>query len=328
MSEKISIIVPAYNSENTINRCVDSIRNQTYKNLEIIVVNDGSIDSTTDIVNEISSADSRVKLISIPNGGVSHARNVGIENAKGDYITFVDSDDTIEPEMYENLVSIMRKHKAQIAHCSYKNCNENGDVISSVGDSGKEIAMNREQGVESLLSGKYFAGGAWNKLYKREIIGSTMFDETIKINEDVLFNFELFSKCTKTVYTDKALYNYFAVSSSSTHSMRSAVGNEQGLYVAEKIEKLSQKEPYNNIAMRNVASKALNLWRAYVMVAEKDKTKKSNIKKRVMKFKKEGFYTRRNEIIIIAMLKYFPSAYVLFYRIYDKIRIKQLDPEQ
>ena len=88
MSEKISIIIPAYNSESTIRRCVDSIRNQTYRNLEIIVVNDGSTDSTSEVVNEINNTDSRVKLISIPNGGVSHARNVGIENATGDYITF------------------------------------------------------------------------------------------------------------------------------------------------------------------------------------------------------------------------------------------------
>lgn len=327
MSEKISIIVPAYNSENSIIRCINSIRNQTYNNLEIIVVDDGSTDNTAEIVSKISNQDCRVKLISISNGGVSHARNIGIENSNGDYITFVDSDDTIDSEMYENLVELMRNHNAQIAHCSYKNCNENGDVTSKVGDSGKEIAMNREQGVESLLTGKYFAGGACNKLYRREIIGNTRFDETIKINEDVLFNFELFSKCTNTVYTDKAFYNYFAVSTSSTHSAKGTLGVEQGLYVAEKIEKLSQKEQYHNIAKRNLASTTLALWRAYVMISKKGESKKE-IKSRVLQFRKEGLYTRRNERIIIAILKYFPLAYSLLYRIYDKIRVKKLDPEQ
>lgn len=328
MSEKISIIIPAYNSENTIIRCVDSIRKQTYKNLEIIVVNDGSTDNTSEIVNEISNVDSRVKLISIPNGGVSHARNIGIDNATGDYITFVDSDDTIDSEMYDSLLKLICKYGVQIAHCSYKNCNEKGEILSLVGNNGKEIVQSTDDAVECLLTGKYFAGGAWNKLYLAKIIGCTRFDENIKINEDVLFNFEVFSKAEKSVYTDTPFYNYFAVASSATHSMKSALGNEQGLYVAKKIEQLSQNRKYHDIALYSVALSYLNLWRVYTTLFEKDKGKKQTVKNKVMQYKKDGIYSKRNEKIIIALLRYCPIAYILFYKLYDKVRVKKLDPEQ
>ncbi|RGS75650.1 glycosyltransferase family 2 protein [Ruminococcus bromii] len=95
MNSVISVIVPTYNSEKTIERCLLSILKQTYENLEVIVVNDGSSDSTETICEKMASCDSRLKVITIKNGGVSHARNIGIDNAKGDYITFVDSDDNI-----------------------------------------------------------------------------------------------------------------------------------------------------------------------------------------------------------------------------------------
>lgn len=328
MTEKISIIIPAYNSESTIRRCVDSIRNQTYRNLEIIVVNDGSTDSTGEVVNEISNTDSRVKLISIPNGGVSHARNVGIDSATGDYIAFVDSDDTVDSDMYRSLLDLIHEYNVQIAHCSYKNCDEKGTVLSKVGGTGKVIVQGSEQAVECLLTGKYFTGGAWNKLYSDKIIGTTRFDENIKINEDILFNFEVFSKSEKTVYTDEPFYNYYAVSSSATHSMRSVLGNEQVLYVAEKIEQLSRRTNHHDTALYGVASAALSLWRAYAMISKIDKNKKTEIKSRVMQYKRDRLYTGRNEKIIIALLKYCPLVYVIFYKMYDKIRIKQLDPEQ
>jgi len=125
MSDKISIIIPTYNAERTIARCVNSIQEQTYSDLEIIIVNDGSKDSTERIVHLLKKNDERIKLITIPNGGVSHARNVGIENATGDYITFVDSDDYIDSDMYECLLEVAKEYDVKIVHCSYKNVSEN-----------------------------------------------------------------------------------------------------------------------------------------------------------------------------------------------------------
>lgn len=120
--DKISVIVPAYNCQDTIERCINSIQKQTFNNLEIIIVNDGSSDNTEAKIKELQDKDGRIIAISIPNGGVSHARNTGIDKASGDYITFVDSDDYIDEEMYECLYNLIKEYNVQIAHCSYKKC--------------------------------------------------------------------------------------------------------------------------------------------------------------------------------------------------------------
>ena len=114
---KVSVIVAAYNIEKYIARCLDSILNQTYKNLEIIVVNDGSSDNTGEIIDKYSEKDIRIKVIHKENSGVSSARNKGLDMSTGDYIGFVDGDDTLETDMYELLVSNAIKNNADISHC-------------------------------------------------------------------------------------------------------------------------------------------------------------------------------------------------------------------
>ena len=120
MKKLISVVVPAYNAERTIKRCLESILRQTYSNLEVLLINDGSIDSTEDICLKIAENDNRLKVVTIPNGGVSHARNVGIKKATGELITFVDADDYIDADMYQTLNDTMEKYNVPIVHCSYK----------------------------------------------------------------------------------------------------------------------------------------------------------------------------------------------------------------
>ena len=121
MDEKlVSVIIPAYNIEDYIGRCLDSIISQTYKNLEIIVVDDGSRDHTGEILDNYAKKDRRIKVIHKENGGVSSARNKGIEAAEGDYIGFIDGDDLIESEMYKTLVDLLEEENADIAHCGYQ----------------------------------------------------------------------------------------------------------------------------------------------------------------------------------------------------------------
>ena len=117
MKKLISVVVPAYNAERTIKRCLESILRQTYSNLEVLLINDGSIDSTEDICLKIAENDNRLKVVTIPNGGVSHARNVGIEKATGELITFVDADDYIDADMYQTLNDTMEKYNVPIVHC-------------------------------------------------------------------------------------------------------------------------------------------------------------------------------------------------------------------
>lgn len=329
MSEKISIIIPAYNSEKTIRRCVDSIRNQTYKNLEIMVVNDGSTDSTGKIVNAIGAEDSRVRLISIPNGGVSHARNVGIDSATGDYITFVDSDDFIDSGMYEKLIKIIKKYNVKIAHCSYKNVNESGVVLSVVGNKGKIVKQSHDEAMSCLLSGNLFAGGLWNKMYDSTLFSDVRLDETIKFNEDVLANYCLFDKVEASVYTDEAFYNYVEVESSSTHSADYVISGNQTLYVSKKMLELSTGKNYEEIAKNRVAVSTLCLYRAYIFSDDFSlNEEKKSIMTDIMSYKKQGFYRSKKEKTLVFLYKYAPHLFRVLFRLYDKIRVKKLDPEQ
>lgn len=325
---KISVIIPTYNSENTILRCIKSIQSQTYNNLEIIIVNDGSKDNTERIVNELKRIDSRIKLISISNGGVSHARNTGIENATGEYITFVDSDDTIKRDMYEHLIWLMDEYNAQIAHCSYNNYVDD-KFDSSVGNVGKIVEMNHDEALSCLLSGRYFAGGMCNKLYSISLFNNLRLDENIKINEDVLMNFELFNKTNKSVYSDKALYNYYQIPTSSSHSTNYIQIGEESLYVANKMFDLSKGKSYEREAKIRVAGISLGLYQTYKLSHDKSiKLKEKNLKASIIENNKNKFYIRRNDKIKYIMLRYIPCIYIGLYKIYDKLRKPKIDPKQ
>ena len=277
-NDLISVIIPAYNAEATITRCINSIQRQTYSNLEIIVVNDGSEDNTEKIVDAIHALDSRVKLISIPNGGVSHARNIGIDNSTGDYITFVDADDYIDHDMYECLIGIIKKYNVKIAHCSYKNVDENENILSAVGDTGKIIQQSHDEAISCILNGNIFAGGLCNKLFDSKLFYDIRLDENIKFNEDVLANYCLFDKVDTSVYVDRALYNYVACESSSTHSANSLVSAEQSLFVAKKMLKLSKGKTYEYDSQNRVAKNLLVFYRADIFACNKTlKSEKKNV---------------------------------------------------
>lgn len=205
---KISVIVPVYNCEAYLPALLDSVLTQTYQNFEIILVNDGSRDGSGAICDDYAAKDSRIRVIHQENRGVSHARNRGLAMAAGDVVSFIDSDDTLEPEMYELLVNTMQEHGADIAHCGYKHIV--GEEIRLVHDTKRVIPQTTEEALDCFVSGRLFGGGLWNKLFRLELIRDLTFREDLKINEDVLFNFQAFSRAKKSVFADFALYNYVA----------------------------------------------------------------------------------------------------------------------
>lgn len=329
MNSKISVIVPAYNAEKTIERCLNSITNQTYPYLDIIVINDGSVDNTKKIVENLSSTDNRVKLLNIANRGVSYARNVGIEHAKGDYLTFVDSDDYIDSVMYEELLKIITRYDVKIAHCSYANDDEDGNLISVVGDHGKLVIQNHDEAIACLLDGRLFSGGLWNKLYSQSLFSNCRLDETIKYNEDILLNFQLFDLIESSVYIDKPFYHYVAVSSSSTHSANGLEARKQWLYVSRKILELSKNKSYEKNAEQKYAYSLLGLYREYVF--ENKKSNKQEIKllrEEIDEYRRKGYLLSRKDKVQYFLYKYFPQVFTFSYSFYDKIRVKKLDPEQ
>ena len=330
MEPLISVIIPAFNAENTIEDCIKSIQEQTYVNLQIIAVNDGSTDNTGYILKKLSLEDSRIEVISIPNGGVSHARNIGIDNAKGDYITFVDADDTIKNNMYEHLLKLIFDYNAQIAHCSYSNYDSSG-FVSNVGNMGRIIRQNKEEAISCLISGKCFAGGMWNKLYSIDLFRNVRLDESIKINEDILANYMLFNNSEVLVYSDLCLYNYYNYISSSTSTTHTLRKLKESLYVAKIIYEDSIGKNYENDALHRLAYINLLLYRYLIFNKNNNDysiVEKSLLRKKIKSYLKNGCYvTKRNKISAFLSL-YFPFLFRIVYFVYNKVRIEKYDPEQ
>lgn len=210
---KISIIVPVYNLETQLPRCVESIMKQTYHNIEIILVDDGSKDNSRVVIEKLAKADPRIVPIYKENGGVTSARIAGCRIATGDYIGFVDGDDEIELDMYEVLMNNAIFYQADISHCGYKIIYDNGKV-GYFYNTGRLIEQDRLKGLQDLLEGLFVEPGLWNKLFNKKLFNSLLIDDfmdnSIKINEDLLMNFYLFSKSQKSIFFDVCKYHYFA----------------------------------------------------------------------------------------------------------------------
>ncbi|MCB2353216.1 glycosyltransferase [Clostridium estertheticum] len=219
----ISIIVPIYNVEVYIRNCVDSILGQSYENLEIILVDDGSPDNCGDICDEYRSKDKRIKVIHKKNGGLSSARNAGIDIASGDYLGFIDSDDWIERDMYESLYNALTSHKADISVCGRYIVD--GSRITTISDSEKAEVFTRSEALSELVLDEYsgMKNFAWDKLYKKELFNDIRYPEG-KYYEDIFTTYKLFSKSNKIVDIKSPKYYYLlrgdSICGSNTASKR------------------------------------------------------------------------------------------------------------
>ena len=206
-TELISIIVPAYNIAAYIERGVGSVCNQTYRNLEIIVVDDGSTDDTGVICDRLAVEDERVQVIHKENGGPAEARNVGIAKAKGVYIGFVDGDDWIDPDMYEKMLSALKEQQADIAICRYRQVYKSHTEDESID---RAVLFERQEALQYYVqeTEEYFIrNAAWNKLYRREILENIAFPVG-KWYEDIMFATMVLGRTGRCIYLDTALYNY------------------------------------------------------------------------------------------------------------------------
>ncbi|MDR0305743.1 MAG: glycosyltransferase [Chitinispirillales bacterium] len=219
MEPLISVIVPAYNSEKYIGRCIESILNQTYKNLEIIAVNDGSADRTGEILDRYASkhnsdAFQKITIIHKKNSGIAAARNKGLETAKGEYIGFVDNDDTIEKDMYEILIKNALKYDADVSHCGTKVVYPE-KIDFCCNDTGKIFVQDNSQAIIHLFKHGHGMSPVWNKLYKAKLFTGIKFNENLKEGfDDLLINFYLFFNANVVIYIDAAKYNWFRIATS------------------------------------------------------------------------------------------------------------------
>lgn len=204
--EKISVIVPIYKVEEYLERCVRSIQNQLYKNLEIILVDDGSPDRCPKMCDAFAQSDSRIRVIHKPNGGLSDARNAGIEASTGEYITFLDSDDWIDPPMLAHLLWLCKAHNAAIGECSYR-CLLPDEVRAESACTGAVLERTPVQAIEDNLDWKNCKPVAWNKLYRRDVIRNVRYPVG-KLHEDEFTTHKFYLEASKIVYVDVAYYNY------------------------------------------------------------------------------------------------------------------------
>lgn len=209
----ISIVVPVYNAQSTIANTISSILNQNYTSIEVVIINDGSTDNTSFLCNKLAAQDSRIVYKEITNSGPAHARNVGINLATGDYLAFVDADDTVEPEMYSVMCEFSISNELDITCCGY---NEVRSGIRKKVNVPFEKAVLDSSESRNILHNIYYnenlngLGSLWNKLYKRSFLMSNGLEinEALVRGEDYWFNFEAFKYSPKFGYIESALYNY------------------------------------------------------------------------------------------------------------------------
>ena len=201
----ISIIIPVHNVDAYIEQCVRSVCAQTLSNLEIILVDDGSTDESATLCRQFAEQDSRIVFIGQPNRGCSAARNVALDRAHGEWIGFVDSDDWIEPQMYERLYRQATTEDADIAGCSY--FRENGEKRTARFQSGEQTICTGKEAVKLLIRDRRLQNYMWNKLYRKSLFDTVRFPEGL-LYEDVAVSHRLFYQARRVVLMDEPLYHY------------------------------------------------------------------------------------------------------------------------
>ena len=212
--ELISVIVPVYKTEAYLDRCVQSIVDQTYTNLEIILVDDGSPDNCPQICDEWAKKDSRIRVIHKANGGGAQARNIGLEYASGEYIAFVDSDDYLFPSMYQVLLDILKKTKCDIAECDYHVVDS--DTFPNHEQKREFHIYTPQAAIEAHISDRVFKQIIWNKLYKASTIGNVRFVEGKKI-DDEFWTYRVLGNAERLVLIHDKLYCYRQHTNSVMH---------------------------------------------------------------------------------------------------------------
>lgn len=231
----ISVIVPIYNVEEYLDKCIQSIRKQTYKNLEIILVDDGSTDQCSLLCDNYAKEDDRIKVIHKKNGGLSDARNAGLQIAAGEYVGFVDSDDYIHPRMYELLYEACINNEVEVAMCRFQIFEENAVELQY--DECKAKCFTREEILSAYINentNELITPSVWSKLFKRECIKELSFPVG-KLCEDIVYTTKAFYNSDKVAYLDAELYYY--------RQRAGSIMNDNSVLVRRIQEELEQ---YNN----------------------------------------------------------------------------------
>ena len=267
--EKVSVIVPVYNVEKYLSKCLDSVLSQTYPHIEVILINDGSKDRSLSICQEYAAKDERIRVIDKENEGVSIARNTGIEAATGEYIAFIDPDDWVEPEAYEAMINQLKKWEADICLCNFyrdtkrrsqpKRFDFDEEIL--VDNEIIELLVNDMIGMGDLLSKyTYIMGSVWRGVYKKSFLDehALRFTPKVTVMEDLVFMVQTLLKCHRVAIDHGLRYHYLQHASSTIHSYNEKMWEdllvvyrqlEESIREANLEEKMRNRLDYRYIGM-------------------------------------------------------------------------------
>ena len=232
MNDLITVIVPIYNAEKSIAQCIESILSQEYKKLEILLINDGSTDNSLLICKEFAKRDSRIRIIDKANSGVSATRNLGIKNARGEYIAFVDADDTIDQTMYSKMHEKATSTSADLVFCYYYE--KTGLTYRKKKEEMLKRVVQEKDLTPLFLMKDNVMGSVWRVLIKSELCRKVSFNESIKLEEDKLFMLEVITQAKKIALTEDCLYYYSINGELSKYYSESIVSERKTLYKCEE----------------------------------------------------------------------------------------------
>ncbi|MDD3013606.1 MAG: glycosyltransferase [Candidatus Gastranaerophilales bacterium] len=302
MNDLVSIIIPVYNVEKYLTACLESVVNQDYKNVEVILVNDGSSDGSPEICDKYASKDNRIIVIHKGNSGVSSARNEALKVAKGKYVTFVDSDDLIRPNMIDRLVDDISTYSADIAVCGTEIFYEkNYPDLNKLYSNDKKYIYDGEDALKDLLYQKNITNALHGKLYKKSLFDDANFSEDLAIGEDLYINYQLFSVAKKIVRINDQLYLYLqregSAINSSTYKKRMSL-----------INKLLDIKP-NEIILESLSNRIfMEVVFTYLDAGglQIDNDDLTQIKELIEKYRKNVMYDHESRLIY----KIYAAAYV------------------
>lgn len=325
-NELISIIVPVFDLENELPRCLDSILTQSYQNFEIIVVDDGSSDGSADIMRQYAEKDMRIKPVFQKNGGVTSARLHGVREASGQWIGFVDGDDEIEPDMYERLLKNAVTYRADISHCGYQMCFEDGR-IHYFHNTGLLAQQDKITALKELLSGSRIEPGLCNKLFHKTLFHSLLHGEAvpldIKINEDLLMNYRLFSAAKQTVFEDWCPYHYIVRSTSASRAKL----NPHKIYDPIKVKEIirqSAPTELHDTAQQAYINTCINTYHALLMEGAGYEGDLRKVHELLVKEAGDFSLLGRKRELMANMITHTPVLYRPIYAVYSKFFQKKI----
>lgn len=287
MNKLISVIVPVYMAESYIKNCLDSLKIQTYENIEVLLINDGSTDTSGEICDYYAKKDSRFRVVHQNNKGVSNARNTGLSLSSGEFITFVDSDDIVSSDYIQNLLEGFLYQNIDVSACSYISGNDFSSIDWKSIDTVKEakVILKSTEVVEDLCYSKFpfddfDLTSVWGKMYRKSVVDGIRFKEDMIIGEDFAFNFKVYSKVSGVYCSNKKSYFYYVHGKSVMRTKKNCGVVE----TQENIEKLYNKYRNNNELNIPLLSRCVNMsFTLYLITADELLFAKKNIKKFIYK---------------------------------------------